>query len=118
MIRRPPRSTLFPYTTLFRSTGDQIGRHEGAHRCAPVFQSIEADAHQALVVRTWPELEGGLDDDRERAVRADEELRQVVARDVLHHLAAALHDRPFGGHDRDTDEQIARRPVEGPPRPP
>ena len=21
MIRRPPRSTLFPYTTLFRSTG-------------------------------------------------------------------------------------------------
>src|SRR5258705_4893644 len=27
MIRRPPRSTLFPYTTLFRSsgTGDVIG---------------------------------------------------------------------------------------------
>src|SRR3712207_7221137 len=23
MIRRPPRSTLFPYTTLFRSVGDQ-----------------------------------------------------------------------------------------------
>src|ERR1017187_2097968 len=26
MIRRPPRSTLFPYTTLFRSTGG-IGEH-------------------------------------------------------------------------------------------
>src|SRR3712207_7888446 len=25
MIRRPPRSTLFPYTTLFRSAGDQDG---------------------------------------------------------------------------------------------
>src|SRR2546427_4826646 len=25
MIRRPPRSTLFPYTTLFRSCLDQIG---------------------------------------------------------------------------------------------
>src|ERR1035441_1408413 len=24
MIRRPPRSTLFPYTTLFRSTGSPI----------------------------------------------------------------------------------------------
>src|SRR2546422_4632158 len=24
MIRRPPRSTLFPYTTLFRSTANQI----------------------------------------------------------------------------------------------
>src|ERR1035438_5018962 len=26
MIRRPPRSTLFPYTTLFRSHGGQAGR--------------------------------------------------------------------------------------------
>src|SRR2546430_7814497 len=26
MIRRPPRSTLFPYTTLFRSTRDRRGR--------------------------------------------------------------------------------------------
>src|SRR3712207_8654282 len=26
MIRRPPRSTLFPYTTLFRSPGDRGGR--------------------------------------------------------------------------------------------
>src|SRR5258708_27085430 len=27
MIRRPPRSTLFPYTTLFRSRGEQcVGR--------------------------------------------------------------------------------------------
>src|SRR5258708_11158645 len=25
MIRRPPRSTLFPYTTLFRSFGDGAG---------------------------------------------------------------------------------------------
>src|SRR2546422_6972588 len=24
MIRRPPRSTLFPYTTLFRSVGQQV----------------------------------------------------------------------------------------------
>src|SRR3989304_9235961 len=28
MIRRPPRSTLFPYTTLFRSRGDQRRRPE------------------------------------------------------------------------------------------
>src|SRR2546422_7699502 len=26
MIRRPPRSTLFPYTTLFRSTGCAFAR--------------------------------------------------------------------------------------------
>src|SRR5262249_62247313 len=27
MIRRPPRSTLFPYTTLFRSVDAQIAAH-------------------------------------------------------------------------------------------
>src|SRR5690242_21334001 len=30
MIRRPPRSTLFPYTTLFRSEGSDGGRGAGA----------------------------------------------------------------------------------------
>src|SRR2546425_12830135 len=29
MIRRPPRSTLFPYTTLFRSTWDSNGKTSG-----------------------------------------------------------------------------------------
>src|SRR3712207_7002645 len=29
MIRRPPRSTLFPYTTLFRSVRDDEGGAEG-----------------------------------------------------------------------------------------
>src|SRR3712207_7544100 len=30
MIRRPPRSTLFPYTTLFRSERDVVARqHQG-----------------------------------------------------------------------------------------
>src|SRR5258707_11845856 len=28
MIRRPPRSTLFPYTTLFRSVGSSESRHQ------------------------------------------------------------------------------------------
>src|SRR5256885_13307494 len=32
MIRRPPRSTLFPYTTLFRSRGTIHGRNETAGR--------------------------------------------------------------------------------------
>src|SRR5256885_9559679 len=29
MIRRPPRSTLFPYTTLFRSCGGRSARYSG-----------------------------------------------------------------------------------------
>src|SRR3712207_7178918 len=34
MIRRPPRSTLFPYTTLFRSDFE-VGVDEGADEPAP-----------------------------------------------------------------------------------
>src|SRR2546429_5923483 len=35
MIRRPPRSTLFPYTTLFRSTPAASPRGQSAPRVAP-----------------------------------------------------------------------------------
>src|SRR2546426_1284298 len=31
MIRRPPRSTLFPYTTLFRSEPPPCARRPGSH---------------------------------------------------------------------------------------
>src|SRR3712207_7954004 len=31
MIRRPPRSTLFPYTTLFRSIAAVLGATVGEH---------------------------------------------------------------------------------------
>src|SRR3712207_9175959 len=39
MIRRPPRSTLFPYTTLFRSQVAQAGRVE---------RRVEPDREQGL----------------------------------------------------------------------
>src|SRR2546425_8984675 len=39
MIRRPPRSTLFPYTTLFRS-----------------IQSADVYASNALFAKLWPKL--------------------------------------------------------------
>src|SRR5438046_7932892 len=35
MIRRPPRSTLFPYTTLFRSRGAPAARRRPSLRVAP-----------------------------------------------------------------------------------
>src|SRR2546425_8921576 len=36
MIRRPPRSTLFPYTTLFRSRQEARARRQRAERVARV----------------------------------------------------------------------------------
>src|SRR2546429_6298879 len=35
MIRRPPRSTLFPYTTLFRSAPSADGLLSRSRACAP-----------------------------------------------------------------------------------
>src|SRR3989442_2929300 len=47
MIRRPPRSTLFPYTTLFRSplmNASATGHHTGIRLLAPApGWAIEAD---------------------------------------------------------------------------
>src|SRR5256886_11404196 len=45
MIRRPPRSTLFPYTTLFRSDPEQpaLGRARGPEHPHPVAGDREAD---------------------------------------------------------------------------
>src|SRR2546426_6820024 len=41
MIRRPPRSTLFPYTTLFRSVHHSEGKN-GIHWFAPIVADAEA----------------------------------------------------------------------------
>src|SRR5688572_32345848 len=47
MIRRPPRSTLFPYTTLFRSLErfdllhEFFGRHTGDLRVSPPGQVLD-----------------------------------------------------------------------------
>src|ERR1022692_4936458 len=75
MIRRPPRSTLFPYTTLFRS--DQVQRHpdynqhndkiqqrhflapsiqDGAIRC-PMLGRRVSSPRKAMGARAW--LVGG-----------------------------------------------------------
>src|SRR3712207_7116646 len=46
MIRRPPRSTLFPYTTLFRSILDPFG--VGDDHAAGVGQDVRHDHHPPL----------------------------------------------------------------------
>src|SRR5205809_3014038 len=49
MLRRPPRSTLFPYTTLFRSRGGQHADHgEGGVAAAHVRRMGEHRAEAAL----------------------------------------------------------------------
>src|SRR3989454_11025602 len=47
MIRRPPRSTLFPYTTLFRSGLDRL-QNAGDLTCVPaeVLRRQDPEAHR------------------------------------------------------------------------
>src|SRR5260221_5079680 len=47
MIRRPPRSTLFPYTTLFRS-GRRVHTAVGTDRKIGDLPSV--NGHQAIVI--------------------------------------------------------------------
>src|SRR2546422_6946299 len=60
MIRRPPRSTLFPYTTLFRSLGAGSGRarerqhaqdeRERGHQDRPEAQAARLDGGREAVL--------------------------------------------------------------------
>src|SRR5437773_7396107 len=45
MIRRPPRSTLFPYTTLFRSTRVHRCPQQGRRQCCVVEATIRSEEH-------------------------------------------------------------------------
>src|SRR5690349_22596145 len=52
MIRRPPRSTLFPYTTLFRSPGRGPGR-AASRRCVDRLAAAAARAGAAPLRASW-----------------------------------------------------------------
>src|SRR3712207_7551073 len=83
MIRRPPRSTLFPYTTLFRSRAP-VGEGDGLGR--PHRPPAPADAHAArggalLEVRVEVVVEvDGVD---VVAVRSEEHTSELQSRQYL-----------------------------------
>src|SRR2546430_10936901 len=71
MIRRPPRSTLFPYTTLFRSCG-----RPSRCRRSPRFQ---ADRRRAPTRRAAPPPHG----DRPPARRSEEHTSELQSQSNL-----------------------------------
>src|SRR2546429_6041369 len=79
MIRRPPRSTLFPYTTLFRSQrgADGAGRPAGEQRPvagghAPVVHVLASPAAQLR--------SRALRDERAAEVRSEEHTSELQSR--------------------------------------
>src|SRR3712207_6920814 len=77
MIRRPPRSTLFPYTTLFRSSFAVLPRLGG-------IVAGDADAYRYLVesIRRFP------DQDTFARIIADAGLSRVRYRNLTGGVAA------------------------------
>src|SRR3712207_8784473 len=76
MIRRPPRSTLFPYTTLFRSPGDRPRRRAvgKAHR------DRSRGRAQHLDVRGVRRLDDGL---HASDLRSEEHTSELQSRQYL-----------------------------------
>src|SRR3989475_5346685 len=86
MIRRPPRSTLFPYTTLFRSrAGHVIQAHVVTElhrrRLAAV---LSTDADLELGPRSPAELDRQLDEFADAFLI--EHLERVVLQDAVLHV--------------------------------
>src|SRR3712207_7394636 len=60
MIRRPPRSTLFPYTTLFRSTGiTTVGKRAHIPAEISIGRNCRIDANVTLAAFTQAEIPDG-----------------------------------------------------------
>src|SRR2546428_1626238 len=73
MIRRPPRSTLFPYTTLFRSDGDDRGQVAVGER-----RTLEG------AERTWkPQRPRPGQHERHREDRSEEHTSELQSRSDL-----------------------------------
>src|SRR3712207_1540840 len=102
MIRRPPRSTLFPYTTLFRSVGLRTGRMPRQRSWGP---GIGAGVAAGAVGYPWaavPVIDtergtGGPGEGRPGDVAGDVaegapagQAVDAAARDVRLHLSAPL----------------------------
>src|SRR3712207_7009485 len=86
MIQRPPRSTLFPYTTLFRSH-----RRRGADPARPDQPADARDPDRAALRdlhlvraadRAAPQARGSRDRDR-RGLRSEEHTSELQSRQYL-----------------------------------
>src|SRR2546427_1446679 len=76
MIRRPPRSTLFPYTTLFRS---QFGGTEQMMAQLQKLQSLGSDKLRAAAL---DKLAGG-DAQTRKALRSEEHTSELQSQSNL-----------------------------------
>src|SRR2546422_1691534 len=97
MIRRPPRSTLFPYTTLFRSVQHDVGAaarpgYGGGHRAVADGHRVRRRGRDGVCPQLLPWL-----------VRSEEHTSELQSR--LHLVCRLLLEKK-----KHTQEAIAGRP--------
>src|SRR3712207_8486592 len=81
MIRRPPRSTLFPYTTLFRSVDDALV-HGGPDR-RPVLAAGRAPRRDAEPLAERGHVLDGHDHAELDRLRSEEHTSELQSRQYL-----------------------------------
>src|SRR3712207_8623213 len=85
MIRRPPRSTLFPYTTLFRSLGEDPGDPSKGYFVPPTIFEVEQRSRVAQEEIFGPVLSVivARDFDDALAIRSEEHTSELQSRQYL-----------------------------------
>src|SRR3712207_7851062 len=83
MIRRPPRSTLFPYTTLFRSilTGEDILSVSSLPN--PQMAAAVATAYNRWLIDEWLPRDSRLKGSLVVATRSEEHTSELQSRQYL-----------------------------------
>src|SRR2546427_10075908 len=95
MIRRPPRSTLFPYTTLFRSGDRDLERDEGDHAPRPALLGADGPPHGVPEQRVREQPVGPMD------------VLQVIA--VRDELAVAEREAEAGARGTEVGDERAEQ---------
>src|SRR3712207_7356370 len=85
MIRRPPRSTLFPYTTLFRSDAehDQVALATLVENRADRIELVGDDPHVARPRAVGHRVAHALGDQRGGVARSEEHTSELQSRQYL-----------------------------------
>src|SRR3712207_7217087 len=99
MIRRPPRSTLFPYTTLFRSRVRALGlRLVGPARDA---------AHGRRPVQRRRHVQPRRDGDGGASARSEEHTSELQSRQYL--VCRLLLEKKKKKYQRETDNRTCNK---------
>src|SRR3712207_7648141 len=101
MIRRPPRSTLFPYTTLFRS------RREGVARPPPAARLPDRQAPPPMTPDPLLSIVVPTRDRAPLAARSEEHTSELQSRQYLVCrllLEKKKKDAPCSAHDSGPDQ--------------